>query len=159
LTAVQLEPEYDLGLQIDAMEEILQRFPQAGLVIVGGGSLEEDLRRRIASKAYAENILLYGDLPRALTLRAMLACDVFLRTTLYDGDSISVREALYLGTPVIATDNGMRPNGVQLFPISNREGFRDAVFAVLASNQPRKPLAGDGEENLRAVEQLYLELT
>jgi len=158
LTVAGLEPEYDLGMQIEAMAQILQRFPQAGLVIAGGGSLEDSLRRQIAAKPYAEHILLYGDMPRAVTLRAMLECDVLLRTTLYDGDSVSVREALYLGTPVIATDNGMRPAGVRLIPISDRERLRDAVFDVLDSDQPRKPLADDGEENLRAVERFYLEL-
>src|SRR5438105_8526009 len=39
------------------------------------------------------------------SLRAIADADVLLRTTLYDGDAISVREALYLGTPVVATDN------------------------------------------------------
>jgi hypothetical protein len=71
---------------------------------------------------------------------------------------VSVREALYLGTPVIATDNGMRPAGLRLIPISNRERLGDAVFDVVAAGQPRKPMADDGLENLRAVERLYREL-
>jgi glycosyltransferase involved in cell wall biosynthesis len=153
-----LEPEYDLPLQIDTLEDVLPRFPDARLVIAGGGSQEEELRRKIASKPYADHILLYGDLPRASTLRAMLDCDVVLRTTLYDGDSISVREALYLGTPVIATDNGMRPAGVRLIPISNRAALRDALLEVLSARSRRAPVAGDGQENLRAVVEFYREL-
>ena len=43
-----------------------------------------------------------------LVAEAMSRITIFLRTTLYDGDSISVREALHLGVPVIASDNGMR---------------------------------------------------
>jgi glycosyltransferase involved in cell wall biosynthesis len=153
-----LEPEYDLPLQIDTLEDILQRFPNARLLIVGGGSMEEELRRKIASKPYADHILLYGDMPRTATLRAMLDCDVVLRTTLYDGDSISVREALYLGAPVIATDNGMRPPGVRLIPISDRIGLRDALFDVLPTGRKPTPVAGDGQENLRAVVDFYREL-
>ncbi|MGO9259649.1 MAG: glycosyltransferase family 4 protein [Bryobacteraceae bacterium] len=158
LTVGLLEPEYDLPLQIDTLEDILQRFPDAGLVIAGAGSLEEELRHKIASKPYADHVLLYGDLPRTATLGAMLRCDVLLRTTLYDGDSVSVREALYLGTPVIATDNGMRPPGVRLIPISDRIGLRDAVFEVLAAPRERAPVTGDGQENLRAVVEFYREL-
>lgn len=158
LTVVLLEPEYDIAMQIDAMAKILERFPHAGLLIAGAGSLEESLRLQIAAKPYAESILLYGDMPRADTLRVMLECDAFLRTTLYDGDSVSVREALYLGTPVIATDNGMRPAGVRLIPISDRERLIDAVIDVVASGQQRKPMADDGQENLRAVERFYQEL-
>ena len=155
LTVGLLEPEYDLAMQIDAMEGILERHPGAGLVIAGAGSLEASLRAQIAGKPYAAHILLYGDMPHAVTLRATLECAVLLRTTLYDGDSVSVREALYLGTPVIATDNGMRPAGVHLIPISNPASLRDAVCEMLTRGTPRRPPAGDGQENVRAVLQLY----
>jgi glycosyltransferase involved in cell wall biosynthesis len=158
LTVGLLEPEYDLPLQIDTLEDILSRFPDAGLLIAGAGSLDQDLRRKIASKAYASHILLYGDLPRAATLVAMRQCDVLLRTTLYDGDSVSVREALYLGTPVIATDNAMRPPGVRLIPVSDRPRLRDAILEVLCAGKARAPVAGDGQENLRAVADFYREV-
>ncbi len=158
LTVGLLEPEYDLPMQIDAMGEIVQRFPNAGLVIVGAGSLQESLRRQIDSKPYAHRVLLYGDMPHAVTLRAMVECDILLRTTLYDGDSVAVREALYIGTPVIATDNGMRPPGVHLIPASNAARLSDAVQRLLGSGEARRQPAGDGQENLRAVAHFYKEL-
>ncbi len=158
LTVGLLEPEYDLPAQIEVMGAVLQRFPGAGLVIVGAGSLEDSLRRQIESKPYAAHILLYGDMPHAVTLRAMLECDVLLRTTLYDGDSVSVREALYIGTPVIATDNGMRPPGVHLVPPSNPARLGDAIAELLKRGGPRQAPAGDGQENVRAVLQYYEEL-
>jgi len=157
-TASGLEPEYDLAMVIDAMEGILERHPRAGLLMAGSGSLEASIRAHIASKPYASKILLYGDMPHALTLRAMLECDVFLRTTLYDGDSISVREGLYLGTPVIATDNGMRPPGVNLIPVSDAVRLRDTVCEIVARGNARQAPAGDGQENIRAVLKLYEEL-
>ena len=155
LTVGLLEPEYDLAMQIDAMAGILERHPRAGLVIAGAGSLEAALRAQIASKPYAAQILLYGDMPHAVTLRATLECAILLRTTLYDGDSVSVREALYLGTPVIATDNGMRPKGVRLIPVSNPNGLREAVCEMLVGGTLRQAPAGDGQENIRAVVELY----
>ena len=158
LAVAGLEPEYDLPTQIDAMAEILHRYPRAGLLIAGTGSLEEPLRARIAAKPYRDRILLYGDMPHAVTLRATLECDLALRTTLYDGDSISVREALYIGTPVIATDNGMRPEGVRLIPQSNPARLSEAVFDLLSSGGARRPPAGDGQENIRAVVRFYREL-
>src|ERR1039458_10250453 len=38
VTVGLLEPEYDLPVQIDAMAGILERYPRAGLLIVGAGS-------------------------------------------------------------------------------------------------------------------------
>jgi glycosyltransferase involved in cell wall biosynthesis len=155
LTVGLLEPEYDLPLQIDVMEDILRRFPGAGLMIAGAGSLEEELRNRIAAKPYAEHVLLFGDMPHAATLRVMVECEALLRTTLYDGDSVSVREALYIGTPVIASDNGMRPAGVRLVPASNREALRDAIFETLGRRDSPRTVSGDGQENIRQVVEFY----
>jgi len=158
LTVGLLEPEYDLAMQIDVMEEILERYPRAGLLIVGAGSLEKSLRARIANQPYRDHVLLYGDMPHAVTLRATLECDLLLRTTRYDGDSVSVREALYIGTPVIATDNGMRPEGVHLIPPSDAGRLRDAVCDLLSGERARQAPGGDGQENIRAVVQFYEEL-
>jgi glycosyltransferase involved in cell wall biosynthesis len=158
LTVGLLEPEYDLPTQIRVMAEILDRYPRAGLLIAGAGSLEQPLRAQIASTPYRDHVLLYGDMPHAVTLRATLECDLLLRTTLYDGDSVSVREALYIGTPVIATDNGMRPEGVRLVPPSNPGRLRDAVCDLLSRGDARPAPAGDGQENIRAVAQFYEEL-
>ena len=122
------------------------------------GSLEELLRARIASTPYGDHVLLYGDMPHAVTLRATLECDLLLRTTRYDGDSVAVREARYIGTPVIATDNGMRPEGVHLIPPSDAGRLRDAVCELLSGERTRRAPGGDGQENIRAVVQFYEEL-
>ena len=158
LTVGLLEPEYDLPMQIDVMAEILRRYPRAGLLIVGAGSLEESLRARIASTPYRDHVLLYGDMPHEVTLRATVECDLLLRTTRYDGDSVSVREALYIGTPVIATDNGMRPEGVHLIPPCDAGRLRDAICDLLFGERARRPPGGDGQENIRKVAQFYQEL-
>jgi len=88
---------------------VREKYPNAGLAIIGAGSLEADLAARIAAKPYAQHVLLCGDVPHAGTLRAIEDCSVFLRTTLYDGDSISVREALHVGATVIASEKRNAP--------------------------------------------------
>jgi len=153
-----LEPEYDLPLQIDVLDLIHKRFPNAGLVIVGSGSLEEELRSRISSKSYAKDILLCGDVPHAVTLRAIAESDVFLRTTLYDGDSISVREALHIGVPVIATDNGMRPEGIHLVPSCDLAALQGAIEERLIKGDSRQSRGEADDQNLEAVLEVYKEL-
>jgi hypothetical protein len=65
---------------------------------------------------------------------------VFLRCREWDGDSASLREALALGTPVIANDTGSRPAGVRTFVHGDRAGLWAALAAVL-----RDPLAARRE--------------
>ncbi|PYT04181.1 MAG: hypothetical protein DMF60_16085 [Acidobacteria bacterium] len=153
-----LEPEYDLPLQIEALGLVRERFPQAGLVIVGSGSLEQQVRDLISSKPYAKDIMLCGDVPHAITLRMIAESDLFLRTTLYDGDSISVREALNIGVPVIATDNHMRPSGVHLIPVSDVRALRGAIERSLTNGKERQSCAAADDQNLEAVFELYQEL-
>jgi glycosyltransferase involved in cell wall biosynthesis len=150
-----LEPEYDLPLQIDVMARILKRHPEAGLVMIGGGSQQGEIEARIRSKPYAEHLLLPGDVPHAITLRAIAECSAFLRTTHYDGDSISVREALHLGVPVIASDNRMRPPGCQLIPARDEEALLLAIEQVIATPRVRESKGGAGTENLDKVMEVY----
>jgi glycosyltransferase involved in cell wall biosynthesis len=153
-----LEPEYDIELQIEAMAGILERFPEAGLIVAGGGSLDSQLRTLLATKSYARSVLLCGDVPRAATLNIMNRSDLFLRTTWYDGDAVSVREALQFDVPVIASDNGMRPPGVHLIPARDRQALVDAVVNLIQTPKPPRLAKPETFENMERVLELYKEL-
>ena len=158
ISAGQLEPEYDLPLQIEAMPHIREKFPDAGLVMLGSGSLKNELRARIQQQPCAEHILLPGDVAHAATIEAMSRARILLRTTLYDGDAISVREAMQLGTPVIATDNAMRPPDVSLIPKSDLPALLRAIERQLAQPALPKELSRTDESNLQAVFDFYQDL-
>jgi glycosyltransferase involved in cell wall biosynthesis len=153
-----LEPEYDLPLQIRMLGDLRGVMPDAGLAIIGSGSIEVKLREEIAARPYWDHILLCGDVPHPVTLRAIADADVMIRTTLYDGDSISVRESLHLGVPVIASDTVFRPEGVILVPISDQEALHRAILETLG--RPRVPNASPAadERNLQSVVEFYQEL-
>ena len=153
-----LEPEYDLPLQIEALGRLCEEFPRAGLVLVGSGSLGEDLRRRAAEKPYGEHILLCGDVGREVALGVIAASDLMLRTTLYDGDSIAVREAVHFGVPVVATDRAPRPAGVRVVPAQDVARLCEAAAQCLTNGARRPPAGVPSEENLAAVLALYEEM-
>ena len=107
---------------------VRQKFPDAGLVLIGSGSLEQDLREQEFSAALRGTHSAVRRCPASRPpCRRFLALDLMLRTTLYDGDAVSVREALHVGTPVIASDNGMRPAGVHLIPKSDLHALLHAI--------------------------------
>jgi len=100
--------------------------------------------------------LLCGDVPHAVTLRAIAESDVFLRTTLYDGDSISVREALHAGVCVIATDNGMRPDGIHLIGSRNlvalQNAIEDRVIRAAPKSTKTQPMIRTSTHCLKSTE-------
>ena len=159
ITVGLLEPEYDLMAQLNVLSSVRVSRGSVGLVIIGSGSLEPELRRSLQQHPYASHILLCGDVPHASTLQAIRQASLMLRTTLYDGDAVSVREALYLGTPVIATDNGMRPTGVHLIPKSDPTALRTAIQEQLSTAVARTRISPQRDDsNLQQVLDFYQEL-
>jgi hypothetical protein len=81
--------------------------------------------------------------------------DVMLRITTTDGDSISVREALYLHKIVIASDAVDRPAGVITVPISKRE-IKEKLKDVIAGKiHPQfVEQKSSGEQMLKIFESL-----
>jgi len=155
ISAGQLEPEYDLALQIDALPQLREKSPNAGLVLLGSGSIEKDLRDRIAAGQCAEHILLAGDVPHGAAMEAISRSRILLRTTWYDGDAITVREAMQVGTPVIATDNAMRPPGIRLVPKSDLAALLHALEQELLQPHPRKERIPADQTSLEQVLDFY----
>jgi glycosyltransferase involved in cell wall biosynthesis len=153
-----LEPEYDLPLQIEALGHVRDEFPGAGLILVGAGSLEPDLRRHAVEQTYGEHILFCGDVERSVALRVIADSDVMLRTTLYDGDSIAVREALHFGVPVVATNRAPRPEGVRVVPAQDLARLTEATVECLSNGSRRPPSDELREENFDTILALYEEL-
>ena len=60
-------------------------------------------------------------------------CDVMLRPTATDGDSLSVREGLYLHKIVLATDCVDSPDGVILFHYNDCPSLEDALLKSQSS--------------------------
>lgn len=152
-----LEAEYDLGLQLAALPLLREAHGNVGLMIVGSGSLRPELERRAAASPVAPHIHFTGDLAHSATLSSIRRADALLRTTRYDGDSISVREGLAVGTPVVATRTGMRPAGCVEFEVGSLEGLADAVGTVLTLPRQQRQLTDD-TENLDAVITVYRSL-
>jgi glycosyltransferase involved in cell wall biosynthesis len=156
LSVSGLEPEYDIPTLVRAFTQVRKAYPMAGLAVVGSGGQEAALRAHVADEEEGSHVELTGDLPHAHVLDAIAHADVLLRTTLYDGDSIAVREALHLGTPVVATDTGHRPPGVRLAPIGNADAIAAQALAALETRSPARDRAacpeGDDRNLVRVLE-------
>ena len=158
ISAGQLEPEYDLALQIEAVAKLREKLPKVGLLLLGSGSMENDLRAQIVGLQCEQNILLAGDVAHAATIEAMSRSRILLRTTWYDGDAISVREAMQVGTPVIATENAMRPPGLRLIPKSDLGALIRTIEEELQRPAPEKQRRPADNANVQQVLDFYQEL-
>lgn len=85
------------------------------------------------------------------TFLAMLAdSDVYVRATTTDGDAITIRESLGLGTPVIATDCVARPPACRLFPTGDGAALLEAL-----RDPPERVPPGEDMDNFPIVLEAY----
>ena len=88
---------------------------------------------------------------------------VYLRATTTDGDALSVREALALGVPVVASDACDRPEGVLLFKTHDAPDMARAIRMSLDGNCSsadidRLRISNDYYQGIRAIYDRALKL-
>ncbi|MBK8466526.1 MAG: glycosyltransferase family 4 protein [Chloracidobacterium sp.] len=150
-----LEKDYDPLIQINAMRDVLSEFQNAGLMIVGDGSMREEVESAVAASGYGENIFLTGNIEHALTLHLINDADIVLRTTLFDGDAISIREALFLGTSVIATDTHSRPDGVHLIGIGDIDALVKKIKQIVPTEKQKSFNSSPDNTNIKEIIDIY----
>ncbi len=126
---------YGFDLCLSALDMLLVTYPQMGLVLaLSGAGDDARFKKLLKTIEKNESVYLMYQCPGELW-PLLKRVDLFVRPTLSDGASISVQEALYYGTPVVASDVCERPAGTVLFKTGDESDFVKKVTKVLASNE------------------------
>lgn len=152
-SAVYLEKEYGTDLLVEACLALRQKYPRLGCLIMGSGGEAQALQSQIRKGDGEGFIHLLGNVPHELCLSIMERSDLFVRPTLFDGDAISVREALALGIPTVASDAGFRPEGTHLFRPGSVEDLIRQIDRALQGERPPSPR--EDRNNLVALRGVY----
>ena len=138
---------------ITAFATIAQRFSDASLVIVGGGEMRSQLSEQIHMLGMDDRILLLGardDVPRLL-----MASDVYVSASHWEGMSVALLEAMAAGLPVVATTVGdasrMVIDGTGLLVKPHQPDELASALAELLANPLRcKSLGAAGRAHVAA---------
>lgn len=87
---------------IEIFQEIFRRKPDSVLWLIGQGSLEDDIKRRVIEYGLVDVVRFMGVRPDVSTL--MQAMDVFLFPSLFEGLPLTVIEAQAAGLPCYTSD-------------------------------------------------------
>ena len=135
-TAV-MRPEKGVGTLLEAFAMVAPKFPKAGLLLVGGGPLENQLEERAAQLGLADRVHFAG--PATDVLPWLRRMDIFVLPSLSEALSNSLLEAMATGCAAIASDVGGNPE--LLHPDSTGYLFRPGDAGDLA--QRMELLSGD----------------
>jgi len=130
-TILFYRPEYGFELVVEAVERLRRKHARLGCLVIGGTEGRREAEALVRRHGLEEWMRLCGDVDHSLCIALMSRSDVFVRATYSDGDSISVREAVALGVPVVASNVGARPPGVALFPAGDADALVERVEEVL----------------------------
>ncbi|MBI4479282.1 MAG: glycosyltransferase [Acidobacteria bacterium] len=157
-TVLFYRPEYGFDLLVPALARLRYRYRNLRCLVMGSGEQQEEAERLIREVGMEDTVKLLGDLPHELCLALIAASDLFVRPTLKDADSISVREALSLGVHTVVSDVGHRPPGALLFRAGDRNDLVSTMEAALATPRWKRtsaaaqpasaPTSGNGTRRL-----------
>jgi glycosyltransferase involved in cell wall biosynthesis len=102
--AAGLRPEKNIGYALKAFALFRQAHPRSRLFLAGPRLDENESARILAAAEGLDGFCYPGELPHDRVLELMQASDVFLNTSLQEGMSGAVMEAMAAGLAVIATD-------------------------------------------------------
>lgn len=104
IQVARFHPVKDHATAIRAFAQIHQDCPEARLLLVGNGSQQSTSRELAASLGLDQAVAFLGlrrDIPELLEL-----ADVFVLSSLSEGISVTLLEAMAAGLPIVATDVG-----------------------------------------------------
>jgi glycogen(starch) synthase len=152
------EPLYGFDQAVQLMPSIRAIYPRAGLLLLGDTKGADWCRTVIAAVGLEEHVRLCGNLGHEQCLDIINRSALFLRPTQFDGDSLSVREALALGVPVLASVTDLRPPGVKLYRRDVPGDLERNALSVLAAGTVATSAPAVASGNLEQVRRLYNEV-
>ena len=136
-----------------ALVQACKRISSIKLVIIGGGELENSLKKLAQTVGIAQNIIWAGRKPHAEIPLWMSAADFLVLPSLSEGYPMVVLESLACGTPVIASRVGgipeilVSPDFGIMIPSHDSEALAQAIFAAAEKKWDHAKLASYAKAN------------
>ena len=150
------EPRYGVDVLAKAFVKVAQQNPNVSLLLIGGGSQAQVLRRILQQGGVLERVSMPGQVTQKDLPRWYHMADLYISPSHVDGSSVSLMEALACGLPCLVSDIPANKEWVEdgvngwLFP----DGDADALAAkILDAIRQRGKLSAMGEAARRSAEE------
>jgi glycosyltransferase involved in cell wall biosynthesis len=99
-----LLPIYNVSLLIRAIPVVIKEEPKARFIIAGEGPERENIEKEAEDLNISSSVQFLGRVPHEKMPNILAQTDIYVSTSLYDGTSISLLEAMGSGAFPIVTD-------------------------------------------------------
>ena len=149
LMVAPLIPEQNVGLGLEVLHGVLKFYTHAGLVIVGEGSEQKRLEKRIQELGLTDKVAfetIAEDLPSYYK-----TANVFLVTAIYDEYGDTIVAAAACGCPIVTTNVGVAANIIEhgdsgfLCDPSKPQTFVMSIVSMIRNPGIRERMKVNGE--------------
>lgn len=137
-TVARFDPIKNHSLMLEAFARAKRMNPRLFLIIVGDGEERLNIEAKISDLELTNCVKLLGYQPDPSHYLALL--DIFLLSSLSEGTSMTLLEALSLSTPCIVTDAGGNPEIIEnnfnglVTPNKDVDAFAKAIVQLSTEN-------------------------
>jgi L-malate glycosyltransferase len=163
------ESIYDINCLIDAIPIVLESMPNTKFLILGKGSLEEELKQRTRDLRVSSSVRFGGYIDHDKLHEYLVCVDAYVSTARSDSLGIANLEAMACGIPVVLGDipinKELKDLGLEmeLFKVGDSE---DLAKKIEVSLKKKKSWSNyhiirgefDAEENFKLLERVYLKM-
>jgi glycosyltransferase involved in cell wall biosynthesis len=124
--------EFALDFLADAIRRFRVLHPRVGFLWLGPWECEMlKMRDFLQAQGLEDAVLSMGSVPHEMFLNILSHSLAYIRTPMTDGVCSSVLESLKLKVPVLASDNGTRPYGTELWKEGDVESLLNLMQGVV----------------------------
>ena len=169
-----LEPIYDVETLIKALQLVIKRIPSIKVKIVGEGSRRKSLQNLAARLNLDSSVSFTGGQTQRELIKNLLGAQIYVSTSLSDGSSLSLMEAMACGAFPVVTNIAANQeliihgeNGFLFSPGSFQEAAESIVEALqnpdlryqtAIINYEKVRQSGDMQRNLSGLQETYNKL-
>jgi len=159
----RLIPQKDQKTLIRAFSEVVKSEPKVKLIIVGGGKLENTLKKLVRDLDLEDTVIFTGLIERAEVYKILHILDLFVMTSLWEGFCVAVLQAMAARKPVILTDippfREAIDDGIcgKLVPVRDPKAIAEAILEFKNNPQMAKRVGEAGRK--RVIENFLIQKT
>lgn len=150
----RLAKEKDHQTFLNAAKIIISALPKLNFIIAGDGNLRKELESASVSLGLNNRVIFTGNTHNISDI--LQATDILVSTSLYEGCSNVILEAMATGLPVVASKVGGNPEIVNdgttgiLVPPQNPNALAKAILSLLNNPQLMQSMGKNGRERIEA---------
>lgn len=154
-TVARLDPIKNQTLLINAFHQVLLQNSNCKLFIVGDGEEREKLELLTKKLNIKDSVIFTGYITQPVNYMSLM--DVFLLSSLSEGTSMTLLEAMSLGKPCVVTNAGGNPEVIQHyyngFVTPNRElqPFTDSMLELVRDKELRNKFGENSYQRFLGV--------